>query len=190
VGFVAKAGGTGKTLAIDELTELEVPPSILSLFARQLNDRRRQRGLAEITPALLSESAEGILEGFYEECLADQPPGVRAFVEEDLLTESGFRENMALEQARKKLQDRGGAATALDELVQRRLLQVEERFGVQRIELTHDVLTEAIAKSRTERRQKEALTAAAEREAALRKACGASAGGCWPALWPPSRSSS
>jgi tetratricopeptide (TPR) repeat protein len=169
VGFVAKAGGTGKTLAVDELAELEVPPSILSLFARQLNDRLRQRGLAEITPALLSESAEGILEGFYEECLADQPPGVRAFVEEDLLTESGFRENMALEQARKKLQDRGGAATALDELVQRRLLQVEERFGVRRIELTHDVLTEAIAKSRTERRQKEALTAAAEREAALRE---------------------
>jgi tetratricopeptide (TPR) repeat protein len=169
VGFVAKAGGTGKTLAVDEFAELEVPPPILSLFARQLNDRRRQRGLAEITPALLSESAEGILEGFYEECLADQPPGVRAFVEEDLLTESGFRENMALEQARKKLQGRGGAATALDELVQRRLLQVEERSGAQRIELTHDVLTEAIAKSRTERRQKEALTAAAEREAALRE---------------------
>ncbi|MGH7944229.1 MAG: hypothetical protein ACREF9_04375 [Opitutaceae bacterium] len=168
VGFVADAGGTGKTLTVDELAELEVPPSILSLFARQLNDRRRQRGLAEITPALLSESAEGILEGFYEECLADQPPGVRAFVEEDLLTESGFRENMALEQARKKLQDRGGAA-ALDELVRRRLLQVEERFGVQRIELTHDVLTEAIAKSRTERRQKEALAAAAGREAALRE---------------------
>lgn len=169
VGFVAKAGGTGKTLAVEELAELEVPPPILSLFARRLNDRRRQRGLAEITPALLSESAEGILEGFYEECLADQPPGVRAFVEEDLLTESGFRENMALEQARKKLQDRFGATTALDELVQRRLLQVEERFGVQRIELTHDVLTEAIAKSRTERRQKEALAAAAGREAALRE---------------------
>ncbi|MGH8623944.1 MAG: tetratricopeptide repeat protein [Gammaproteobacteria bacterium] len=169
VGFVAKAGGTGKTLAIDELAEVEVPPPILSLFARQLNDQRRQRGLAEITPALLSESAEGILEGFYEECLADQPPGVRAFVEEDLLTESGFRETMALEQARKKLQDRGSAATALDELVRRRLLQVEERFGVQRIELTHDVLTEAIAKSRTGRRQQEALAAAAEREAALRE---------------------
>jgi hypothetical protein len=136
VGVVANAGGTGETLAVDELDELEVPPPILSLFARQLNDRRRQRGLAEITSALLSESAEGILEGFYEECLAEQPPGVRAFVEEDLLTESGFRESIAMERAWKKLQDRGVAATALDELVQRRLLQVEERFGVQRIELT------------------------------------------------------
>lgn len=96
VGFVAKAGGTGKTLEVDELSEWEVPPPILSLFARQLNDRRRQQGLAEITSALLSESAAGILEGFYEECLADQPPAVRAFVEEDLLTESGFRENIAL----------------------------------------------------------------------------------------------
>lgn len=168
VGFVAKAGGTGKTLAVDELAELEVLPSILSLFARQINDRRRQRDLAEITSALLSERAGGILQGFYEECLADQPPGVRAFVEEDLLTESGVRENMVLEQARKKLQHRGGAA-ALDELVQRGLLQVEERFGVQRIELTHDVLTEAIAKSPTERRQNETLAAAADRVAALRE---------------------
>lgn len=96
---------------------------------------------------------------------------------------------MALEQARKKLQDRGGAVTTLDELVRRHLLQIEERFGVQGIELTHDVLTEAIAKSRTERRQKEALAAAAGREAALRETLRRQRRRMWPARCPSSRSS-
>jgi hypothetical protein len=68
---------------------------------------------------------------------------VRAFVEDELLTDSGFRENMAMERARRLLILRGAPASALDDLVQRRLLHVEERREVQRIELTHDVLTVA-----------------------------------------------
>lgn len=63
------------SLREDYLPQLEglkpLAPSIMEnrqrlRQTRRLNDRRRQRGLAEITPALLSESAEGILEGFYE----------------------------------------------------------------------------------------------------------------------------
>ena len=75
--------------------------------------------------------------------MGDQPPAVRAFVEDELLTDSGFRENMAMERARRLLILRGAPASALDDLVQRRLLHVEERREVQRIELTHDVLTVA-----------------------------------------------
>lgn len=169
VAFVARTGSTAATLAVDELEDYEIAPPILSLFARQLNDKRREQGLPQITATLLSASAAGILQSFYEDSLAHQPPAVRAFVEEDLLTESGFRENISLEQARKRLHDRGGPAVALEDLVQRRLLQIEKRFGVQRVELTHDVLTEAIRKSRTERRQHESLAAAERREAELRE---------------------
>ena len=78
---------------------------------------------------------------------------MRAFIEDELLTDSGFRENMALERARRLLTQRGAPASALDDLVQRRLLHVEERLEVQRIELTHDVLTKVIKKSRDERQQ-------------------------------------
>ena len=170
VTFVARAGSAGQVLPVDELGDLEVPPPILSLFARRLNDRRRRLGLREITAELVNDSAGEILHTFYEQCLADQPTGVRAFVEEDLLTESAFRESMVAEQARKKLEARGAPAGALDVLIQRRLLQAEVRFGVQRVELTHDVLTEAIAKSRAQRRANEVLAEAAEREASLHAA--------------------
>ena len=139
----------------DVLTGLEVEPALLSLVCRELNNRRLSLGLAQITADLLAGSSEHILRDYYERCVGDQPPAVRAFVEDELLTDSGFRENMALERARKLLTQRGATASALDDLVQLRLLHVEERLEVQRIELTHDVLTEVIKKSRDERHQQE-----------------------------------
>ena len=44
---------------------------------------------------------------------------------------------------------------ALDVLVSRRLLHIEERLGTRRVELTHDVLLPVIERSRIERRQRE-----------------------------------
>ena len=45
----------------------------------------------------------------------------------------------------------------LDALVERRLLTVEERGGVRRIELAHDVLTRNVKASRDERHEVEAV---------------------------------
>ena len=171
VRFVARAG-TGRpgssAPARDDLAELEVAPPILSLVCRELNSQRLAQGMSQITAPLLTQNADTIIQDFYERSVADQPPEVRAFIEEELLTESGFRENMALEQARRRLAQRGGPVAALDELVRRRLLQTEQRLDVQRIELTHDVLTDAIRRSRDLRRQTETVQLAEQREAAVR----------------------
>jgi hypothetical protein len=171
VRFVARAG-TGRLGASapvqDDLGELEVAPPILSLVCRELNNQRLAQGMSQITAPLLTQNADTIIQDFYERSVADQPPEVRAFIEEELLTESGFRENMALEQARRRLAQRGGPVAALDELVRRRLLQMEQRLDVQRIELTHDVLTDAIRRSRDLRRQTEAVQLAEQREAEVR----------------------
>jgi tetratricopeptide (TPR) repeat protein len=143
----------------DDLAGLEVEPSLLNLFCRELNNRRldQKPSPPQITPDLFAGSKEDILQDFCERCLADQPLAVRAFIEDELLTDSGFRENMALERARKVLSERGVPASALDTLVQRRLLHVEERLQVQRVELTHDVLTPVVRKSRDERQQREGI---------------------------------
>jgi WD40 repeat protein len=143
----------------DDLTDLEVEPSLLSLVCRELNSRRLQERLLHISFALLAGSSERILQDYYERCMADQPAAVRAFVEDELLTDSGFRENMALERARKSLLQRGAAPEAIDLLVKRRLLHVQERLNVQRVELTHDVLTDVIGKSRDARQQRERVRA-------------------------------
>lgn len=54
-------------------------------------------------------------------------------------------------------------------LINRRLLQVEERLRVQRVELTHDVLAEVARQSRAGRRHQEALDEAEQQTALARE---------------------
>jgi WD40 repeat protein len=156
VEFVAGArGGSAERLA-----ELDVEPPLLSVICRELNDRRRTLGQSQITADLVSGNRREILTDFYERSVADLPAPVRTFVEDHLLTKSGFRDNLALETA---LEFPGVTRPLLDTLVARRLLRIEDRLGVQRVELTHDVLAEVIRASRDARQQRLELAAAARR---------------------------
>ncbi len=78
-------------------------------------------------------------------------PGVRGFVEEDLLTDSGFRDSLAVETAERKLRDRGVDPTVLRALVERRLLRFEERGRLRRVEIAHDVLCGVLREERERR---------------------------------------
>ena len=150
VEFVAGArGGSAERLA-----ELDVEPPLLSVICRELNDRRRALRQAQITADLVSGNRREILHDFYERSVADLPEAMRRFVEDRLLTKSGFRDNLAIESA---LECPGVTRPLLDTLVARRLLRIEDRLGVQRLELTHDVLAEVIRASRDERQQRLAL---------------------------------
>jgi hypothetical protein len=167
VAFVAGQG---------QLEGAEVEPSLLSLVCRELNNQRRSRGEEVISASLLEGTRETILREFYERTMADQQPAVRHFIENELLTDSGFRENIALERARKYLADAGADPAALDVLVNRRLLRIEERLDVRRVELTHDVLCSVVKASRDLRQEHEALEKAERlladqraREAATRR---------------------
>jgi tetratricopeptide (TPR) repeat protein len=147
----------------------EVEPSLLSLVCRELNERRLAQGLDEINADLLAGSRDDIIERFYERCFADQSPALRAFVEDELLSASGFRESITLDTAQRVLADNCVPAGALDELVRRRLLRIEERSDIARVEIIHDVLTPVIRRSRETRRLRQAEAAAAAREAALHR---------------------
>jgi WD40 repeat protein len=138
------------------LPELEVEPALLSLVCRELNNKRRQRGEARITAALLEGNRKEILTDFYERCVSDMPTPVRAFVEDRLLTVSGYRDSMALENA---LSISGVEKAAVEQLVARRLLRLEHWGGVPRVELTHDVLTGVIRTSRDTRKERQARRA-------------------------------
>lgn len=163
-----------------ELPNAEVEPSLLSLICRELNNARIAQGKSEISVDLLAGSNETILAEFYERSLADQPAAVRKVIEDDLLTDSGYRENLAEERVLKAFtaaEARPDAATTLATLVNRRLLRIEERLDVRRVELTHDVLTGVVAASRKARLEREAkeeaerqLESQRERARATRKA--------------------
>ena len=146
-----------------ELQNAEVEPSLLSLICRELNNARLAQGKSEISADLMAGSHDTILKEFYERALADQPPGVRKVIEDNLLTDSGYRENLAEENILNDFAEVGAKPDALALLVNRRLLRIEERLDIRRVELTHDVLCGVVKASRSERLSREAK-ATAERQ--------------------------
>lgn len=146
------------------LADLDVEPALLSVVCRELNNKRRAQRLPRITAGLVQGNRDEILSELYERSVDDLGPDVRSFIEERLLTKSGFRDSVALENA---FESPGVTREALDTLTDRRLLRIEDRGGMQRLELTHDVLTGVIRKSRDHRREREAR---AREEAGRREA--------------------
>ena len=160
-----------------ELANAEVEPSLLSLICRELNDARLAQNRSEISLDLLAGSHATILSNFYERALEDQPAAVRRVIEDELLTVSGFRENVAEESLVSSFAAAGAAPGTLPLLVNRRLLRIEERLDARRVELTHDVLCGVVKYSRDQRKEREAraeterqLAAQREREQAARDA--------------------
>jgi tetratricopeptide (TPR) repeat protein len=139
-----------------ELRNAEVEPSLLSLICRELNSARAAQGRTEISADLLAGSRETILQEFYERAFDDQSPGVRRFIEDEMLTESGFRESLAEERVLRAFAAAGASAVSLATLVNRRLLRIEERLDLRRVELTHDVLCKVVVESRDARHAAEA----------------------------------
>jgi hypothetical protein len=168
-----------------ELANAEVEPSLLSLICRELNNARLAQGRSEISADLLAGSRDTILSEFYERALADQAPGVRQVIEDHLLTESGFRESLAEERLAKLFAAAGAPPGTLAKLVDRRLLRIEERLDVRRVELTHDVLCGVVKASRDLRLEREARDEAERKLAACARAS-AHAQRWWRGRSPPS----
>ncbi|RZT18358.1 WD40 repeat protein [Mycobacterium sp. BK558] len=141
----------------------DVEPALLSLFCRELNEERKRRGQASFDDTLVEHAKRDILSNYYLSCVHDLPPRVADFIESELITEKGFRDSYAREDAvPARLTD-----DELAQLVSARLLRLEDYHGAQRIELTHDVLTGVVREHRDQRRaeeQKAALAARAEQD--------------------------
>lgn len=152
VRFVAapRAGARGD----DDLSRLEVEPALLSVVCRELNNQRIRRRQAQITADMLHGGAQQqIIRDYYESAVAGVDQRVREFVEDQLLTEAGFRDSYAYDDA---LELPGVTRDAISRLIARRLLRLEERSGVLRVELTHDLLTQVARESRDVRQKREA----------------------------------
>lgn len=146
--------------------EFEIEPALLSVICRELNNRRQRRNLPRITAELLEGSRSEILSDFYERSVGDLSIEARTFIEERLLTVSGFRDSVALENV---LQNSELSRDDLRKLEDRRLLRVDARSGHDRVELTHDRLTEVIVRSRDQRRAIEERREAEVRAAEINK---------------------
>lgn len=149
----AAAGATPGT----PLEEIDAVPPILSLLCERLNDRRLA---VPFPPDSIQETdfspgeAARILGAFFEDKLVQHPKAVREYLEDELVSDSGFRENVTLESALATLRDRAGigdADTRLRQLVDDRILVIENRGGMARVEFTHDTLAKLALDRRAER---------------------------------------
>ena len=145
--------GAGDADSRPALADLVVDPPVLSLFCNELNTRRIKAGQDQVTANLLDLNKDRILRDFYEKSFRGLPSRLRRFVEDELVTESGLRDSMAFEQAEKRVGRGSRRRAGLNELVRRRLLHVEERSDIPRIELIHDLLAPVVIESRKRRRK-------------------------------------
>jgi tetratricopeptide (TPR) repeat protein len=142
----------------EPLEEIAVEPALLSLVCRELNEQRIARGQAEISADLIQgENTQQIIAQFYNQGFSGLDVRVRYFVEDRLLTPAGFRDSCALDNA---LAEPGVNDAAIQTLVDRRILRREERGGLVRIELIHDVLALVAKESRDRRHEASALETA------------------------------
>jgi WD40 repeat protein len=126
----------------------QIEPALLSLFCRGLNEQRQRQGRTRFDHELLRGAAHSILSDHYRSSVLDMPDRARHFIEAELITRKGFRNSFPREDAIPGyLQQQ-----ELAQLIDRRILRVEDRFGTQRIELTHDLLTRAVREDRDLRR--------------------------------------
>ena len=153
------------------LPQIRAVPPLLSLLCEQLNAARLKVGAHEITAAMVSGQSADILQRFYEESYTPFPEQhreiIRALIEDPpMITEGGHRNSLVREDAEAHLTRHGvqAARAVFDALIQRRLITVEEKDRVQRLEVTHDVLVPLLLRSRKERRDR------VERERALQAA--------------------
>ena len=155
IGQVRREEPFGRSAGQREIEALEVEPALLSLFCQELNERRLKDKAARFTSDLVETGSHSVLEEFYERALADQPPGLRKFIEDDLIDKSGHRESVSLERAYESLRQEGIAPEVLDVLVTRRLLRYEERLQVTRVEIIHDLLVDVVRRSAANRTQRQ-----------------------------------
>jgi tetratricopeptide (TPR) repeat protein len=127
-----------------------VSSALLSIMCWGLNKRRIGAGVNSITADSVTNSSMDILEEFYRLGFEGLQPAVQHWVERRLLSRSGHRDSVLKETAIDDLRDAGikEPEDALRKLIDWRVLGEDYHGGHPRIELSHDLLTDAARASR------------------------------------------
>lgn len=123
------------------LEQLSVDTSLLSLFCSEVYLKAVEQKHETITRELIDQLGENILASFYSNTMKLVPQPTAEYLETHLLTRSGFRNAVAMED----IEADGIRKEDLDKLCAKRLIRIETSEGTERVEFTHDVLC-AIAK--------------------------------------------
>ncbi len=156
------------------IAEISAVPPLLSLLCFELNEARTATKAAAISAEQVEQQGDDILQNYYDRSFAGLDPAVRRYVEDQMISIGGHRNPVVHEDAVTGLREAGvqDPEAALNQLIQGRLLAAEDLGGLQRLEITHDVLAPLAVRSREQRRERERAERAEteEREAKAREA--------------------
>lgn len=134
------------------LASVHVDTCILSLFCSELYNKAVELRKDTIDVRMVNELGDNIIQTFYEGHMAKLHPEVVSYLEKHLLTTSGYRNIIALEDvvpSRVSMRD-------VNYLEDCRILRRETINGTERIEFTHDVLC-AVADQHRRGRQRSSV---------------------------------
>lgn len=149
--IISKIVGKEQKDDVKRLKSTSVETSILSLFCTELyNYRHTDKEGGIISKSLVDKYGENILELYYSRNMQLLPLKTQIYLESQLLTRSGFRNSVALED----LIGNNIAQEQLALLEENRIIRIEEVNHVSRVEFTHDVLCQIAKAHREKRREK------------------------------------
>lgn len=149
--IISKIVGKEQKDDVKRLKSTSVETSILSLFCTELyNYRHTDKDGGIISKSLVDKYGENILELYYSRNMQLLPLKTQIYLESQLLTRSGFRNSVALED----LIGNNIAQEQLALLEENRIIRIEEVNHVSRVEFTHDVLCQIAKAHREKRREK------------------------------------
>lgn len=139
-----------------------VEPAILSIFCRELDQKRRENGMPTLSSDLIGEFGDNIIRDYYIKSLSSLSDGNEEnhsplptqdekidYLESRLITVDGFRDAVAYQNAIAF----GFTKNDIKTLVDNRLVRIDEWDGTKRIEFIHDVLCKVANKHQKEREQ-------------------------------------
>jgi len=147
--IIRKISGHTRDISNNDLSGISVETSILSLFCSELFKRMEDQSMNKITDGLVDSTGDNIIEDYYTNTMKFVSNKTARYIEDNLLTKSGFRNTIALEDAI----DNGVEKYAIEMLQNRRLIKIEIINGTERIEFTHDILCK-VAKDKRDLRKK------------------------------------
>lgn len=129
----------------DDKSQIEVDSAMLSLFLTELYEKMPQ-GQTRLTEEVVKSHGENIISGFYSRVTSNIPEKVVHFLEDNLLTDDGRRDNIPLSKAKTVI-----SSETFKYLKEERFIHVFPWNNEMRIEYMHDILCKTIAKNRDAR---------------------------------------
>jgi Archaeal ATPase. len=147
--IIRKISGYTKDISKNELSDVLVETSILSLFCSELFKKMVEQSMNIISDSLVDSVGDNIIEDYYTNTMGLVSIYASRYFEDNLLTKSGFRNTIALEDAI----ENGVDKRSIEVLQNMRLIKIEIINKTERIEFTHDILCK-IAKDKRDLRKK------------------------------------